>query len=242
MEPAATARIEIQQVRRAARAIANGDSAQGLAMATEKEETGHGETRRRGNSGGLAAGSARATAGFSMIEALIAAAILLIIALGLLPLFSRSISDNVSGNDASQATNGSRTEVEEMLQLPFNNHAARGPGRLRASSDQGLLDARATPSRTGEQRRGVVGRPRRPWHGAVEPHDATCASTASATSPTASSTLPLDGGTQPTFVQLKQIEVVVDNPKKNLFGNGQGITLTRPQALLRAERDHDQRH
>ena len=63
----------------------------------------------------------RSSAGFSMIEALIAAAILLIIALGLLPLFTRSINDNVSGNDASQATNGSRTEAEEMLQLPFNN-------------------------------------------------------------------------------------------------------------------------
>jgi len=51
----------------------------------------------------------RRDAGFSIIEALIAAAILLIIALGLLPLFTRSISDNVSGNDATQATNGSRT-------------------------------------------------------------------------------------------------------------------------------------
>ena len=61
------------------------------------------------------------TAGFSIIEALIAAAILLIIALGLLPLFSRSISDNVSSNDATQATNGSRTEVEELLNVPFNN-------------------------------------------------------------------------------------------------------------------------
>ena len=39
-----------------------------------------------------------------MIEALIAAAILLIIALGLMPLFTRSINDNVSGNDATQAT------------------------------------------------------------------------------------------------------------------------------------------
>ena len=54
-------------------------------------------------------------AGFSIIEALIAAAILLIIALGLLPLFSRSINDNVSGNDATQATNGSRTQIEELL-------------------------------------------------------------------------------------------------------------------------------
>src|SRR6476661_10686840 len=60
-------------------------------------------------------------AGFSIIEALIAAAILLIIALGLLPVFSRAINDNVTGNDATQATNGSRTQLEELLQMPFNN-------------------------------------------------------------------------------------------------------------------------
>ena len=75
---------------------------------------------------------APAAAGFSLIEALIAAAILLIIALGLIPLFSRAITDNVNGNDATQATNGSRTQLEDMLGLPFANTRltvpAAGPG------------------------------------------------------------------------------------------------------------------
>ena len=66
--------------------------------------------------------------GFSLIEALIAAAILMVIALGLLPLFSRAINDNVSGNDATQATNNSRTQVEEILQLPFTNQRLVVPG------------------------------------------------------------------------------------------------------------------
>ena len=37
---------------------------------------------------------------------------------------------------------------------------------------------------------------------------------------------PLDGSTQANFVHLKQIQVLIENPKKDLFGNGQGITLT----------------
>ena len=36
---------------------------------------------------------------------------------------------------------------------------------------------------------------------------------------------PLDGGIQAIFVQLKEIEVVMNNPKQGILGNGQGITL-----------------
>ena len=46
----------------------------------------------------------RAAAGMSLIEALFASAILLVIAAGLLPLFIRSCFNNISGSDASQAS------------------------------------------------------------------------------------------------------------------------------------------
>ena len=162
--------------------------------------------------------------GFSMIEALIAAAIMLIIALGLIPLFSRAISDNVSGNDASQATNNSRTQVEEILQLPFANQ------RLVVPAGSKLLETkdywtRGNVQQEGNSNEGWWANPS--GHGVVLWNRTTHVRQYSI-SDLADGKLdtPLDGSTQPTFVQLKQVEVVIDNPKKNLFGNGQGITLT----------------
>jgi len=172
----------------------------------------------------------RGEAGFSLIEALIAAAILLIIALGLLPVFSRAINDNVTGNDATQATNGSRTELEELLQMPFNNQRmVVAAGQTKTETKDLYTRAKGDPST-----------------GAYEIGDATEGWTADATDrgpvlwnrtttvqqynlgDLADGTLdtPLDGSTQASFVHLKQIQVQIENPKKDLFGNGQGITLT----------------
>jgi hypothetical protein len=58
-------------------------------------------------------------AGFSVIEGLIAAALLLIITVGVLPLFSRSMVNNVKGNDATRQSNGAVTELERSVALPF---------------------------------------------------------------------------------------------------------------------------
>jgi Tfp pilus assembly protein PilV len=174
--------------------------------------------------------SRRGEAGFSLIEALIAAAILLIIALGLLPVFSRAINDNVTGNDATQATNGSRTELEELLQMPFNNQrVVVAAGQTKTETKDFYTRAKADAST-----------------GAYEIGDATEGWTADATGRgpvlwNRTTTVqqygitdlndgkldtPLDGSTQANFVHLKQIQVQIDNPKKDLFGNGQGITLT----------------
>lgn len=58
-------------------------------------------------------------AGFSIIEGLIAAALLLIITVGVLPLFSRSMLNNVKGNDSTRQSNGAIDELERSLALPF---------------------------------------------------------------------------------------------------------------------------
>jgi prepilin-type N-terminal cleavage/methylation domain-containing protein len=182
-------------------------------------------TRRRAfRRGGSAHACAGAAAGFSMIEVLIAAAILLIIALGLIPLCSRSINDNMSGNDASQATNGSRTEVEEMLQLPFGNQ------RLLVPSGSTELEVKDYWTQGNVQQ---TGNPDQAWwtnaagHGTVLWNRTTHVQQYSISDLTDDGQLdtPLDGATQANFVQLKQVEVIIDNPKKNLMGNGQGITL-----------------
>jgi type II secretory pathway pseudopilin PulG len=181
---------------------------------------------------------APAAAGFSLIEALIAAAILLIIALGLIPLFSRAINDNITGNDSTQATNGGRTQLEDMLGLPFANARLTVPGTALVSETtdsfaQGDGDKSGDPNEgwwagkpgdTGWVDRGLVLWSRTTRVRQYSVSDLT-------TDPYLDS--PLPGNTTPTFVQLKQVEVVMDNSKRVLdptklgmvLGSGQGITL-----------------
>ncbi len=62
-------------------------------------------------------------AGFSVIEGLIAALLLLVVTLGILPLFSRAMSNNVKGNDSTRQSNGATDSLESAEALPFNSGA-----------------------------------------------------------------------------------------------------------------------
>lgn len=70
---------------------------------------------------GRAAPGPRRDSGLSLVEATIAAALLLVIAGGVLPLFTQALSNNVAGADSSWASNAARSETEELFQLPFNH-------------------------------------------------------------------------------------------------------------------------
>ena len=59
-------------------------------------------------------------AGFSLIEVLIAGFLLLIITLGILPLFTRSMIDNRSGAQSTEVSNVARSQLEEFFQLPWD--------------------------------------------------------------------------------------------------------------------------
>ncbi|HEX3554675.1 MAG TPA: prepilin-type N-terminal cleavage/methylation domain-containing protein [Thermoanaerobaculia bacterium] len=163
---------------------------------------------------------APAAAGFSLIEALIAAAILLIIALGLIPLFSRAINDNVNGNDATQATNGSRTQLEEMLGLPFVNTRLTVP----VGANVGVTTdsfAQGDIKKTGDPDEGW-------WPGTPTDKGVILWTRTTQVRQYSVSDLntPLPGETQPTFVQLKEVTVVMSNGKLgSILGSGQGITL-----------------
>lgn len=67
------------------------------------------------------AGGRPGEAGFSMIEALVAAAILLLIAIGLLPLFAQSILNNAAGSDHTIASMFAKDELEDLQDAAFNN-------------------------------------------------------------------------------------------------------------------------
>jgi len=173
----------------------------------------------------------RREAGFSIIEALIAAAILLIIALGLLPVFSRAISDNVTGNDATQATNGSRTELEELLQMPFNTQRLLVTAGQTQTQTKDLYTRAKTDPSTGAYE---IGNATEGWtadasgRGPVLWNRTTTVQQYSISDLDDNGTLdtPLNGSIDSGAVHLKQIQVQIENPKKGLFGNGQGITLT----------------
>lgn len=59
--------------------------------------------------------------GFSMIEVMLAGLLLLVIILGMLPLFTRAMSSNAAGRQYSQVTNHAKSRAEQLVQLPFNS-------------------------------------------------------------------------------------------------------------------------
>lgn len=64
---------------------------------------------------------AATAAGFSLVEVMFAAVLLLIVILGILPMFAQAGFSNFSGNESSLVSNHGRSRVEEYFQLPFNS-------------------------------------------------------------------------------------------------------------------------
>ena len=60
-------------------------------------------------------------AGFSLVEGLIAAVILLFVILGVLPLVSQSMLNNLQGNDSTQQAQAAIDDLERFSSLPFNS-------------------------------------------------------------------------------------------------------------------------
>jgi type II secretory pathway pseudopilin PulG len=164
-------------------------------------------------------------AGFSMIEALVASLILLVIALGLVPLFSRSIGNNMTGNDSLQSTNFGRAQLEELIQLPFNNQGLDIPAGTPLGQgveswtigSASLGDANegwaagASPSGRGSVLWRRTTRVRQ--YGVSDLEDGTLTSA-------------LPGGTQPIFVHLKEVEVQLDSGRTaGALGQARPLTL-----------------
>lgn len=66
-----------------------------------------------------AAAGCRGQLGFSMIEALIAAALIGLVAIGLIPMFTRAMSDNMAGSDYTRVSNYAKSEEEDFARTPY---------------------------------------------------------------------------------------------------------------------------
>jgi hypothetical protein len=87
----------------------------------------------------------RHEAGYSVVEGLIAALILLIVVLGVLPLISQSMLNNSQGNSSSEQANGAVDALEELISLPYDAPEmtiASGSTSLVNRSHRELEDAR----------------------------------------------------------------------------------------------------
>ena len=162
--------------------------------------------------------------GFSLVEASIAAAILLIIALGLIPLFTRSMLDNSSGNDSTQASNHGKTQLEQLLQLPFNNQRIGVTGgqpfsQATESWTQGNVDEMGdalegwAPGVPADRGQVLWQRTTRVRQYSISDLDDGVLND------------PQPGGTQANFVHFKEIEVVLDSQRSSLIGGGRDLTL-----------------
>lgn len=164
-------------------------------------------------------------AGFSLLETLIAAAVLLLILIGLLPLFERSRLNLVQGYDATRVSNASIENAERLLALPFNGFMTNipaGAGNIRlVTTDFWLLEgdvwATAVPAGDRAQftRRTTI--------------EQFGVSSATDEDPILFEGTPLHGDTPPGQVHYKRITTEVLNPRlegvlaADALGTGAGI-------------------
>lgn len=59
--------------------------------------------------------------GFSLIEVLVASLIMLVVALGIVSLFTMAASSNLQGSDNTKAANFGREKLEQLWQIPFDD-------------------------------------------------------------------------------------------------------------------------
>lgn len=165
-------------------------------------------------------------AGFSLVESLVAALILLFIALGLIPLFARSLRDNTSGADSTQASNHGKAKLEEYLQIPFNNQAV-DLAPASTSTVAGESWAQGDAAQVGDADEGW-------WAGAPSGRGRLLWSRQTTVRQYGISDLddgklgdPLPGGTEPVFVHLKEVEVRLESEREpgNPLGGGRAVTF-----------------
>jgi|GEM_PF-665835 len=87
--------------------------------------------------------------GFSLVEVLVAMALLTVVLISLVPVFTRAMRVNAQGNEAGRQSQLGRSEIEELLQLPFNHELLE----VTAGNERTLTEFWSTgqPERLGDE-------------------------------------------------------------------------------------------
>jgi len=157
--------------------------------------------------------------GFSLIEVLIAAAILMVIALGVLPIYTSSVKQNLAGFDYTRVTNYAKERLELYNAIPWN-----GPDMTIPAGSNQLVTQEYYSKQDKAWLPGTVttaaGAGKTPLFTRVTTlqqygiNDATFST-------------PLDGSAPPSAVHLKEITVVVQALRApgNPLGSAKQVTL-----------------
>jgi type II secretory pathway pseudopilin PulG len=164
------------------------------------------------------------TAGFSLVEAILASLILLVVALGVLPLFTRAMASNFAGAESTSLSNLATGRAEELYQLPFDHALLTVP----VGSTERVIDEIWTIPDPGTSSTDGHGY----WKPATELSDGLVQWTRqtrirqfSINDLLTNDPTPLDGGTPPGSVHVKEIDVEVAS------GRADGIALGPNRSL-----------
>ena len=155
--------------------------------------------------------------GVSLVEVLLASFLFLAISLGVVPMFTQSMVSNSSGNDSTKASNFARARAEELMQLPFNHLDLT----IEAGSEKTTEEYYVRDDGT--------------WRAGPAPLDVTPEwqrfttirqySVAALADDTIEVSEAMDAGTDPSLVQLKEIQVDIEQIGGLLTSSAKTITV-----------------
>lgn len=144
----------------------------------------------------------------SLVEVLVASVLIVVVTVGVLPLFTSSMASNRAGGDSTVATALARSSLEELNQLSFGDALLLVPG--------GATELVSEAHRVGEEWVPTA-TPAASWRRVIRVRQYSVVDL----------TLPLDGAADPSNVHLKEIEVSVFGTRQlgNALGPSRRITL-----------------
>lgn len=169
-----------------------------------------------------ARGRAARESGFSLIEVLIAAGILMVVALGVLPIFAQAIVNNRAGADYTQVTNTAKSEIERLYSLPMSSPelavtTETGRAEYFSTAEHKWIDGAPTSSDSALWTRTTLIR---------QFHVSDLADIDADADADGQPDNSLPAGTELTFVHFKEIEVRVESGRGGgPLGGGKRITL-----------------
>lgn len=159
----------------------------------------------------------RPARGFSLIEVLIASAIFLVLALGILPLFTQAMRSNLSGRNSTDLSNFGKSRMEELLSVPFDTLAVPA-GQTEGVTDE-YWDSSTKTWKTGTPIAAL-------WYRTTKIRQFSLADLLD----NGTADTPLPGGTPVEQVHFKEILIEVHGRPAGLLYGGPTLRLRRLRA------------